>query len=86
MHSKYYVTGSIANVEDMLQRDGARPLQIFGKKAGVRPHPVEYKPDIDVSKERSANLIHRYIQLIGVLRWAIDLERIDISTECSVLS
>ena len=50
MHSKYYVTGDIANVEDMLYRDGTNPLRIFGKKAGVRPYPVEYKPNVDVSK------------------------------------
>jgi len=39
-----------------------------------------------VSKELNEQLLNRYQQLIGVLRWSIELGRIDIMTEVSCLS
>ena len=39
-----------------------------------------------MSKELNEQLLNRYQQLIGVLRWSIELGRIDIMTEVSCLS
>ena len=40
----------------------------------------------DVTEELGEELTNRYQQLIGVLRWSIELGRIDILTEVSFLS
>ena len=44
MKSGEYVTNSIQNLEDTLARDGAKPLMIFGNKAGERLFPSDYRP------------------------------------------
>jgi hypothetical protein len=41
---------------------------------------------LDVSDELNAELCSRYAQLIGVLRWMVELGRVDIYYEVSVLS
>ena len=86
MMSREYVTHLIQNLEDTLSRDGAQPLKIFGKKAGERPFLSNYRPELDISPVSDNALMSRYLQLIGVLGWAIELGRIDIMTEVSVLS
>ena len=42
--SREYVTNEIHNLEDTFARDGAHPLDIFGKKAGERPFTLNYCP------------------------------------------
>ena len=86
MHSKEYVQNAIRNLEEILQNDGAAPLKIFGKRAGERPFPSNYRPELDVSPVLNDVLSNRYLQLIGILRWAVELGRIDIMVEVSVLS
>ena len=61
-------------------------MKVFGTEAGERPFPAPYRPEVDVTKVLGDELHSRYLQLIGVLRWAIELGRIDIITEVSVLS
>ena len=78
-----YLTGAIKNVDDMLKLDGAA-LKMFGD--GKRPFTSSYRPEIDVSPLLGPELLSRYQQLIGTLRWSIELGRIDIMTEISVLS
>ena len=72
-------------MEDTLACDGAQTLKIFGKKAEERPFPSNYRPELDVSLISGDTLMSRYLKLIEVLRWAIELGRIDIMTEVSVL-
>ena len=84
--SREYVTDAINNLEDTLAREGARPLKIFVKKAGERPFPSYYLPELDVSPVIDDTLMSRYLKLVGVLGWAIELGRIDIMAEVSVLS
>ena len=86
MTSKDYVINAIRNLEDMLEKEGASPLKVFGKKAGERPFPSNYRPELDVSPMLDDQLQSRYLQLIGILRWSIELGRVDIITEVSVLS
>ena len=61
-------------------------MKVFGTKAGERPFPAQYRPEVDISEALGEELQSRYLQLIGILRWAIELGRIDIITEVSVLS
>lgn len=84
--SEEYCRAAIDNVEKMLEQEGTQPLKVFGTKAGERPFPAPYRPEVDVTKVLGDDLHSRYLQLIGVLRWAIELGRIDIITEVSVLS
>ena len=78
-----YLKGAIRNVDNMLEEDNAA-LKMFGD--GKRPYPSSYRPEIDVSPVLGTVLIQRYQQLIGILRWSIELGRIDIHTEVSCLS
>ena len=86
MASREYVTNAIQNLEDTLARDGAHLLKIFGKKARERPFPLNYRPKLDISPVSEDMLMRGYLELIRVLRWAIELGRIDIMTEVIVLS
>ena len=53
---------------------------------GKRPYDIKYRPEIDVTNELDEKLLNRYQQLIGILRWAVEIGRIDIMTEVSCLS
>ena len=86
MSSYDYISNAIKNLELMLEKEKTRPLRTYGKRSGERPFPVTYRPEIDVSPILGDKLSSRYLQLIGTLRWAIELGRIDIITEVSMLS
>jgi hypothetical protein len=56
-------------------------------KSNVRnPFPTGYKPELDVTEELYQKLFSRYMQLIGILRWAVKIRRIDIFLEVSLIS
>jgi hypothetical protein len=50
------------------------------------PLPSSHKPELDVTAELAAEAGSRCLQLIGALRWAVELGRIDVLCEVSVLS
>jgi hypothetical protein len=56
------------------------------KSTARNPFPSGYKPELDVTPELNDELGSRFLQLIGILRWAIDLGRLDIFVEVSQLS
>ena len=78
-----YLKGAIKNIDDTLA-ESKSALKMFGD--GHRPYPSSYRPEIDTSTLLEPELISRYQQLIGILRWSIELGRIDIITEVSCLS
>ena len=78
-----YLINAIKQVEDELSQKDLT-LKKFG--TGLRPYPACYKPEVDVSQVLDAERTNRFQQLIGILRWAIELGRIDILTEVSCLS
>ena len=78
-----YIKGAIRNVNDMLEKDKVA-MTMFGDRHS--PYSPSYRPEMDVSELLSDTLINRYQQLIGMLRWSIELGRIDIQTEVSCLS
>jgi len=78
-----YLINAIKQVKDELsQRD--LTLKQFG--TGLRPYPACYRPEVDVTQVLDAERTNRFQQLIGILRWAIELGRIDTLTEVSCLS
>ena len=46
----------------------------------------DYRPELDTSAECDANQTQFYQNLIGILRWSVELGRIDIGFECASLS
>jgi hypothetical protein len=81
--SDKYVQAAIANVESKLSKSG-RELQ--KAKHCSAPFASNYRPELDDTAELSLDG-HRYFQeLIGVLRWAVELGRLDILLETSLLS
>jgi hypothetical protein len=50
------------------------------------PFPTGYTPEINVTDEFSQALASRYMLLIGILRWAVEIGRINIYLEVSLLS
>ena len=45
-----------------------------------------YRPELDISRELTDSRAVYFMSLIGILRWAVELGRIDIETEVSKLS
>ena len=56
------------------------------KSTARNPFATGYKLELDFTPELNDELGSRYLQLIGILRWAIELGRIDIFVEVSQLS
>ncbi len=50
------------------------------------PFPVDYDPSTDLSDLLDSDCSTFYQHLIGVMRWMVELGRIDIATEVSMLS
>ena len=50
------------------------------------PLPHGYNPELDTTDECDADHTSRYQQLIGILRWDVELGRIGIQLEVALLS
>ncbi|KAI2506386.1 Reverse transcriptase (RNA-dependent DNA polymerase) [Fragilaria crotonensis] len=81
MNCEQYVKSAIANVEAKLNESGQR----LPSKC-LTPLQSNYRPELDTSAELKIDGVRYYQELIGVLRWAIELGRIDMATEVSMLS
>jgi hypothetical protein len=79
--SSQYVNSAVTNVYTPLQKRGDKLLY----KA---PTPISsgYRPEIDISPELSKADASFYQTLIGVLRWIVELGRIDIDVEVLMMS
>jgi hypothetical protein len=78
-----YVKNAIKMVERLFDEDGEGYVL---KNKVKNPFPANYKPELDVSDELGLELSSRYLQLIGIARWAIELGCINIYLEISLLS
>ena len=78
-----YVKNAIKTVETLLSENN-NGLHL--KTTAHVPFPTSYKPELNFSPEHSAELHAGYQQLIGILRWAVELGCIDIYLETSLLS
>jgi len=83
MTSEKYTKNAVATVEDLIQSDGDG---LHLKTTAKEPLPATYKPELDISKELGDKLTSRYRQLIGILRWAVELGRVDIYFEVAIMS
>ena len=73
MSSDQYCKAAVANVEEKLEKTNKRLPTNCGA-----PLTSGYKPELDTSAELKADGLQIYQELIGVLRWAVDIGRIDI--------
>ena len=81
MSSDPYCAAAVKNVETNLAKNGqSLPSKCFN------PMISNYRPELDTSKELNADGLQYYQELIGVLRWAVEIGRIDILLEVALLS
>ena len=87
--AEQYVKEAVSNVKQRLRHDG----YAFNKKLSDPNYSpqqpfsnIKYRPELDVSDECTEDQSSYYQNLIGVLRWIVELGRIDINFEVSVLS
>ena len=78
-----YLAESVKNVDATLVSRGQRPLPTKGCPT---PLSNKYRPELDVSAELGREGHQYYQELIGVLRWAVELGRLDILLEVSLMS
>ena len=78
LHCKSYV---LSAVEDLLAEDGRKLKGPKNRGTSADVLPANYKPDLNVTEECDANYVSRYQQLIGILRWAVELGHIGIQLE-----
>ena len=76
-----YIKEAIKNVESYLE---IRNLALL--KSTTIPITTNYSPEIDMSPELDEENSAYYQSLIGILRWIVEMGRIDITTEVSMLS
>ena len=81
MSSEYYVKAAVKNVELWLQKKGD---MLKTKAACV--FPSGWKPELDTTELLGEDDASYFQQQIGVLRWMVELGRIDICTEVSMLA
>ena len=83
MASDKYVGNAVSTIEGLLQADGDG---LHLKTMVKEPVLTSYKPELDESNKLPTDSASRYRQLIGVLRWAVELGQVDIYHEVSLLS
>lgn len=76
-----YVKNAVTNVEKYLTERGMK----LPCKANT-PLSTGYRPEADVSLPLEAEDANYYQSLIGILRWMVELGRIDLSCEVSMMS
>jgi hypothetical protein len=79
--SSQYVQEAVRNVESYLdQKGGKLPTR------AETPMQTSYRPELDVTPELNAVDAAYFQSVIGILRWIVELGRIDICLEVSMLS
>jgi hypothetical protein len=79
--SSHYVRNAVKNLEEWINSEGMR----LPKKAAT-PMTSTYKPELDVSAKLDPEKANFYQSQVGVLRWIIEMGRLDITTEVSMLA
>lgn len=82
MTSKDYIKAIVKNLEERLEKKG---MKLPNRHVNT-PISPSFIPESDQSQELNENDTTMFQELIGELRWAIELGRVDILTEVSLLS
>ena len=81
MSAEKYVKSAVDNVETTLAKSGNR----LPSKCHT-PFSSNYKPELDTTAELKADGVQYYQELVGILRWAVEIGRVDILLETSLMS
>lgn len=79
--SEQYVKEAVRVIKSWLKK---RNMTLKTKTSGVLPSG--YKPELEASALLNDDDSHFYMQAIGILRWIVELGRIDICGEVSMMS
>jgi hypothetical protein len=89
MGSESYVKKAVKNMKAKMAKDGLEFNKKLSDPAISVPQPlssVSYRPELDTSVECTDEQVTLYQNIIGILRWVVELGRIDIAYEVSILS
>ena len=78
--SSQYVKATVKNVEDRLEKLGQK---LPGKVETLLR--TDFKPELDVAAELRAQEATYYQLIISILRWMVDLGRVDICLEVLII-
>ena len=81
MSSDPYCQAAVKNLETTLAKKNLR----LPSKC-LTPLSNGYRPEMDVTQELKADGVQYYQELIGILRWAVEIGRVDILLEVALLS
>ena len=79
-----YVQAAMKNVKDFIVKEGNRQWKMH--RNADMPLSSSYCPELDVSPELGPAKASYYMSLIGVLCWIVELGRVDICLEVSMMS
>ena len=82
--SSQYVQAAVKNVESYLSREENKRWKLPTK--AETPLTMTYRPELDVSPELESTEAAYYHSLIGILRWIVELGRVDVCLEVSMMS
>ena len=80
-----YAQAAVKNVEEWLAKDENVKRWKLPRKAET-PLVSTYKPELDVTPALNAQEAAYYQSLIGILRWIVELGRVDLCLEVSMMS
>jgi hypothetical protein len=83
MSSSKYIQAAVANVKKFHEKHF--PTRRWAKRSSG-PFPLHYVPKLDTTPELSSEQASFYQSQIGVLRWCVELGRVDIIAEVSELA
>jgi hypothetical protein len=83
MSGKDYVKNAVKICKDLLATNGKT---LKSGRHAKRPMPKTYWLELDLTQELELELASWYQQLVGILRWAVELGRVDILVEVSMMS
>ena len=81
MSSEAYCKAAVKNVEQKLSNDGKR----LPSKCNTAMK-LAYQPELDNTAELKAEGVQYNQELVGVLRWVVELGRVDILYEVATMS
>lgn len=77
--SSQYVQAAVKNVESYVSTKSEDRCKLPAK--AETPLKTSYRPELDVSPELKPEDANYYQSVIGVLRWIVELGRVDICLE-----
>jgi hypothetical protein len=83
MSSQTYVKAAVKNIEERLKKGDLPGLKL---SKGLTPMSDKYQPEVDMSEELNAERTTYYQELIGILPWAVEIGRVDVLLEVSMMS